>query len=179
LDFCKKQDIRAILLKTALVRVSCIQITQIRGETTVKRVQESRYILDVSINGNQITFGAADFQPHTPTLAPVLASLDQEKDLTIESSNFCVGSLGSARLSGLIKSGPLAGKTTIAATPEITVGSSSKGNPPVSFKPKKGSIVEELREITENLNLEESLGLTNRTTSEKFDNILEKDFRCT
>jgi hypothetical protein len=70
----------------------------------------------------------------------------------------------------------LAGKTTIAATPEITVGSSSKGNPPASFKPKKGSIVEELREITENLNIEESSGLTNTTTNEKFNNILEKDF---
>jgi hypothetical protein len=32
----KKQDTRAILLKTALVRVSCIQNTQIRGETTAK-----------------------------------------------------------------------------------------------------------------------------------------------
>jgi hypothetical protein len=32
----QKQDIRAILLKTALVRVSCIQNTQIRGETTAK-----------------------------------------------------------------------------------------------------------------------------------------------
>jgi hypothetical protein len=32
----QKQDTRAILLKTALVRVSCIQNTQIRGETTAK-----------------------------------------------------------------------------------------------------------------------------------------------
>jgi hypothetical protein len=32
----QKQDIRAILLKTALFRVSCIQNTQIRGETTAK-----------------------------------------------------------------------------------------------------------------------------------------------
>jgi hypothetical protein len=43
------------------------------------------------INGYQITFGAADFQPHTPTLAPVFASLDQEMDLTTGSSNFRVG----------------------------------------------------------------------------------------
>jgi hypothetical protein len=34
--FQKKQDTRAILLKTALVHVSCIQNTQIRGETTTK-----------------------------------------------------------------------------------------------------------------------------------------------
>jgi hypothetical protein len=36
-----------MLLKTALVCVSCIQNTQIRGETTVKGVRESRYVLDV------------------------------------------------------------------------------------------------------------------------------------
>jgi hypothetical protein len=32
----QKRDTRAILLKTALVRVSCIQNTQIRGEITAK-----------------------------------------------------------------------------------------------------------------------------------------------
>jgi hypothetical protein len=32
----QKQDTRAILLKIVLVRVSCIQNTQIRGETTAK-----------------------------------------------------------------------------------------------------------------------------------------------
>jgi hypothetical protein len=32
----QKQDTMAILLKTALVRVGCIQNTQIRGETTSK-----------------------------------------------------------------------------------------------------------------------------------------------
>jgi hypothetical protein len=32
----QKQDTRAILLKTASVRVSCIQNTQIRGETIAK-----------------------------------------------------------------------------------------------------------------------------------------------
>jgi hypothetical protein len=32
----QKQDSRAILLKTASVRVSCIQNTQIRGETIAK-----------------------------------------------------------------------------------------------------------------------------------------------
>jgi hypothetical protein len=36
----RKQDTRAILLKTALVRVSCIQNTQIRGETTAKVFRE-------------------------------------------------------------------------------------------------------------------------------------------
>jgi hypothetical protein len=32
----QKQDTRAFLLKTTLVHVSCIQNTQIRGETTAK-----------------------------------------------------------------------------------------------------------------------------------------------
>jgi hypothetical protein len=32
----QKRDTRAILLKTVLFRVSCIQNTQIRGETTAK-----------------------------------------------------------------------------------------------------------------------------------------------
>jgi hypothetical protein len=32
----QKQDTRAILLKTAFIRVSCIQNTQIRGETIAK-----------------------------------------------------------------------------------------------------------------------------------------------
>jgi hypothetical protein len=45
----QKQDTRAILLKTALVLVSCIQNTQIRGETIAKSVWENRYVLDVSI----------------------------------------------------------------------------------------------------------------------------------
>jgi hypothetical protein len=47
------------------------------------------------IDGNQITFGAVDFQPHPPTLAPVFTNLDREMDLTIGSFNFRVGSLGS------------------------------------------------------------------------------------
>jgi hypothetical protein len=34
--FAQKPDTRAILLKTVLVHVSCIQNTQIRGETTAK-----------------------------------------------------------------------------------------------------------------------------------------------
>jgi hypothetical protein len=32
------------------------------------------------VNGNQISFGIIDFQPHPPTLTPVFASLDQEMD---------------------------------------------------------------------------------------------------
>jgi hypothetical protein len=77
-------------------------------------------------------------------------------DLTIGRFNFCVGSLGSVRLSDLINSGPSAGKTAIAATPETSVGSSSEVNSLVSIKPTKGSTVKELDKIMENLDLEES-----------------------
>jgi hypothetical protein len=94
-------------------------------------------------------------------------------DLTIRSFNFRVGSLGSARLSGLIKSGLSAGNTTIVATPGTSVGSSSEVNLPVTFKPEKGSTIKELGEIMENLDLEESSGLTYTISSEKFDNISE------
>jgi hypothetical protein len=47
------------------------------------------------VDGNQISFGTIDFQPHPTTLTPVFASLDQEMDLTIGSLSFRVGSLGS------------------------------------------------------------------------------------
>jgi hypothetical protein len=46
--------------------------------------------INSKIDGNQITFGAIDFQPHPPTLAPVFANLDQKMDLTIEIFNFRV-----------------------------------------------------------------------------------------
>jgi hypothetical protein len=67
------------------------------------------------VNGNQISFGTVDFQPHPPTLTPVFASLDQGMDLTIGSLSFCVGSLGSIRLSDLTKSDPSAEKTATMA----------------------------------------------------------------
>jgi hypothetical protein len=87
------------------------------------------------IDGNQITFGAVDFQPHPPTLTLVFASLDQEMDLKIGSLNFPVGSLGSIRLSDPINSGPSAGKTVSVARSESSVGSSSEIISPVTFKP--------------------------------------------
>jgi hypothetical protein len=55
-------------------------------------------------------------------------------DLTFGSPNFRIGSLGSIRLSDLIKSGPSAEKKTVtAAILESSVGSSSELNSPVSF----------------------------------------------
>jgi hypothetical protein len=110
------------------------------------------------IDGNQITFGVIDFQPHPQTLALAFANLDQEMNLTIGRFNFCIGSLGSVLLSDPIKLGPSAGKTAITATLETSVGSSSEVSSSVSIKPTKGNTVEELNEIMENLDLEESSG---------------------
>jgi hypothetical protein len=125
------------------------------------------------IDGNQITFGAVDFQPHPPTLAPVFANLDQEMDLTIGSFNFRVGFLGSVRLSDPINSGPSAGQTAIAATLGTSAGSSSEVNLPISIKPTKGkgNTIEELNEIMENLDFEESSGYSDMASDENFDNI--------
>jgi hypothetical protein len=61
-------------------------------------------------------------------------------------------------------------------TPEISVGSSSEVNSPVSIKPTKGSIVEELGEIMENIDLEELSGSSATVLDKKFDNISEEDF---
>jgi hypothetical protein len=123
------------------------------------------------IDGNQITFGAIDFQPHPQSLAPVFASLDQEMDLTIRSLKFCVGSLGSVRLSDLINLGPSAVKTASVAKSETSVGSSSEVNSPVSFKSMKNreNTVEELDEIMENLDLGESSGYSDMDSDENFD----------
>jgi hypothetical protein len=121
------------------------------------------------IDGNQITFGAVYFQPHPPTLAAVFASLDQEMDLTIESFNFHIGSLGSVHLYDPIMLGLSAGKTAIAATPETSVGSSSEINSPVSVKPTKGSTFEDLHEIMENLDLDELSGYLDMGSDKNLD----------
>jgi hypothetical protein len=80
------------------------------------------------IDGNHITFGAIDFQPHPSTLTPVFASLDQDMELMIESLNFRVGYLGTTRLSDPINLGPSVGETASAARSESSVGSSSEVN---------------------------------------------------
>jgi hypothetical protein len=107
------------------------------------------------VDRNKISFGIVDFQPHPPTLTPVFASLDQEMDLTIESLNFRVGSLGLIRLSDSTKSDPLARKTATIAMPESLVGSSSEVNSPVSFATMEniGEKIEELDETMENLDI--------------------------
>jgi hypothetical protein len=85
------------------------------------------------VDGNQISFGTIDFQPHPPNLTLVFASLDQEMDLTIRSMNFRVGSLGSIRLSDPAKPGPSASETKTIAMSKSSVGSSSEVNSSDSF----------------------------------------------
>jgi hypothetical protein len=57
----------------------------------------------------------------------------QEMDLTIKSLNFCVGSLGSIRLSDLAKPDLSARETKTITVSKSSVGSSSEVNSPVSF----------------------------------------------
>jgi hypothetical protein len=84
--------------------------------------------INSKVDGNQISFGTVDYQPHPPTLTPVVASLDQGMDLTIGSLSFHVGSLGSIPLSDQTKSDPSAGKTVTMAILESSIGSSSEVN---------------------------------------------------
>jgi hypothetical protein len=59
--------------------------------------------------------------------------MDQDMDLTIESLNFCVGSLGSIRLSDPVSLDPSASEAKTVAMSESSVGYSSEANSPVSF----------------------------------------------
>jgi hypothetical protein len=110
------------------------------------------------VDGNLISFGIIDFQPHPPTLTPVFASLDQEMELTIGSLNFHVGSLGSIRLSDPTKSDMSAGTSATMAISESSVGFSSEANSPVSFVTTSiEDKVKELSEIMGNLDLGEAM----------------------
>jgi hypothetical protein len=111
------------------------------------------------VDGNQISFGTIDFQPHPPNLTPVFASLDQEMDLTIRSMNFRVRSLGSIRLSDPAKPGPSASETTTITISKSSLGSSSEVNSSDSFATieNTGEKIEELDETMENLDLGDQL----------------------
>jgi hypothetical protein len=85
------------------------------------------------VDGNEISFGTIDFQPHPPNFTPIFESLDVEMDLTIGSLNFRVGSLGLIRFSDPAKPDPSTSKTKTIAMSESSVGSSSQANSPVSF----------------------------------------------
>jgi hypothetical protein len=124
------------------------------------------------VDENQVTSKAIDFQPHPPTLTPVFTSSDQEMDLTTGSINFCVGSLGTTRLSDPTKLGPSVEKTASATMSESSVGSSSEINSLVSFTPMEniGDATDELDEIMDNLELGEpsrDFTICHNSTSDK------------
>jgi hypothetical protein len=81
----------------------------------------------------QIPFRTVDFQPHQSSFTQVFESMDQDMDLTFGSLNFCVGSLGSIRLSDPAKPGPSASKSKTETMSESSEGSSSEINSSVSF----------------------------------------------
>jgi hypothetical protein len=115
--------------------------------------------INSKVDGNQISFGTVDFQPHPPTLTLVFAILDQEMGLTIGSLNFRVGPLGSICLSDPTKSDLSAGKTATMAMSESSVGFSNDINLPVSFMTMENmeDTIKELDEIMGNLDLGESM----------------------
>jgi hypothetical protein len=80
----------------------------------------------------QIPFGTVNFQPHQSSFTQVFESMDQDMDLTIGSLNFCVGSLGSIRLSDPAKPDPSATKSEIETMSESSEGSSNEVNSPIS-----------------------------------------------
>jgi hypothetical protein len=94
------------------------------------------------VNEIQIPFGTVDFQPHQSSFAQVFESMDQDMDLMIGSLNFRVGSLGSIRLSDLMKPDPSASKPKTVAMSELSEGSSSKVNSPISLaEAEEGKII--------------------------------------
>jgi hypothetical protein len=83
--------------------------------------------------------------------------MDQDMELTIESLNFRIGSLGSIRLSDPTKMGPSASEPEIVAMSESSEGSSSEVNSPVSVtEAEEGKIVGG-DETMENFDLEVQL----------------------
>jgi hypothetical protein len=105
----------------------------------------------------QIPFGTIDFQPHQSSFTQVFESMDQDMDLTIGSLNFCVGSLGSIRLSDPMKTGQSASEPEIAAISESLEGSSSEVNSPVSLVEAKEGKFAGGDETMENFDLEVQL----------------------
>jgi hypothetical protein len=99
-------------------------------------------------------------------------------DLTFGSLNFRVGFLGLIRLSDPTKSGSSVEKTASMAMSESSVGSSSEVNSPVSFTPTEniGDTIEELDEIMENLDLEETSDHSDKGSSQNFGKSTITDF---
>jgi hypothetical protein len=111
------------------------------------------------VDENEISFKTIDFQPHPSNFTPIFESMGQDMDLTIGSLKFRVGSLGSIRLSDLVKLGPSASESKTVAVLESSVGPSSEVNSPVSFAATEiveGKLVE-VNETMENFDLGDQL----------------------
>jgi hypothetical protein len=105
----------------------------------------------------QIPFGTIDFQPHQSSLAQVFESMDQDMDLMIGSLNFCVGSLGSIRLSDPTKPDSSASEHETIAMSESSEGSSIEVNSPVSLTKVEEGKIAGGDETMENFGLEVQL----------------------
>jgi hypothetical protein len=112
---------------------------------------------NLKVNKIQIPFENIDFQPHQSSFVQVFESMDQDMDLTIESLNFHVRSLGSIRLSDLAKPGPSASEPETVAMSESSEGSSSEVNSLDSLAGIKEGTITGGNETMENLDLEVQL----------------------
>jgi hypothetical protein len=83
--------------------------------------------------------------------------MDQDMDLTIESLNFRVGSLGSIRLLDPMKPDPSASEPETVAMSELSEGSSSEVNSSVSLAEAEERKITGGDETMENLDLEAQL----------------------
>jgi hypothetical protein len=105
----------------------------------------------------QIPFETVDFQPHQLSFTQVFESMDQDMDLTIGSLNFCIGLLGSIRLSDPTKSDLSAREPKTVAMSESSEDSSSEVNSPISLEEKEERKITEGDETMENFDLEVQL----------------------
>jgi hypothetical protein len=102
----------------------------------------------------QIPFETVDFQPHQSSFTQVFKSMGQDMDLTIESLNFRVGSLGSICLSDPTKPDRSASEPKTVAMSESSEGSFSEVNSPISLAEAEERKITEGDETMENLDLE-------------------------
>jgi hypothetical protein len=96
--------------------------------------------------------------------------MDQDMDLTIGILKFCIGSLGSIRLSDPVKPGSSASESKIIVMSESSEGTSSEVNLPVSFAEAEEGKIAEGNETMENFDLEvqlEDLMICHNNTSDK------------
>jgi hypothetical protein len=112
---------------------------------------------NLQVDEIQIPFGTVDFQPHQSSFTQVFESMDQDMDLMIGILNFCIGSLGSIRLSDPMRANPSASEPKTVAMSESSEGSSSEVNSPVSLVEAKEGKIAGGDETMENFNLEVQL----------------------